>query len=420
MRNSQALLPGAAFEPERLLAPTQAVHVFRAAVAIALPSIEHVSLTEAAGRVLARDIVADAAYPAHARSTMDGFAIASAEGANARRVVGEVRMGALPPHGLGVGEAMRIPTGGALPVGADAVVPFEDADVIVAPGEPTETLVLREPLAAGENVTEPGSDMQPGVRVLQLGRRIGGPELGVLATLGVTSIPVYRRARIAIVSTGDELIEPSAQLQTGQVRDSNRYAIAGSLIAMGAIPVHVPRAPDTLAGLVSVLKTALAEADAVLLTGGSSVGARDLTPDAIQQLHGTVHVHGIRVKPGKPTVFASIDDKPVIGLPGNPTSALMILEAVVAPIISALVGEIAPRIERVRATAAEEFRGRTGWTWYVPAELHGARAFPLPLRSAHTSLLARASGYVILGEDEATIATGSALDVVRFSSGGHT
>ncbi len=420
MRNSQALLPGAAFEPERLLAPTQAVHVFRAAVAIALPSIETVSLNDSAGRILARDIVADAAYPTHARSTMDGFALASSDGATARRVAGEIRMGARPPHALGAGEAMRIPTGGALPEGADAVVPFEDADVIVAPGDPAETLVLREALAAGENVTQAGSDMARGACVLALGRRIGGPELGVLATLGVTAIPVYRRPRIAIVSTGDELIEPSGSLEIGQVRDSNRYAIAGSLIALGAIPVHVPRAPDTLDGLLDVLRAALADADAVLLTGGSSVGARDLTPDAIEALRGTVHVHGIRVKPGKPTVFASIDGKPVIGLPGNPTSALMILEAVIAPIVSALVGEVAPRTDGVRAIAAEEFQGRVGWTWYVPAELRAGRAFPLPLRSAHTSLLARASGYVILGEDTARIAAGTALEVVRFSSGGRT
>ena len=417
MRNSQALLPGAAFEPERLLAPTQAVALFRASVALALPAIEHVALADAAGRILARDAVADDAYPTHERSTMDGFALASGDGAQARRVAGEVRMGATPPHALGAGEAMRIPTGGALPAGADAVVPFEDADVIVAPGDPAETIVLREALAPGENVTQRGSDMERGALVLAAGRRIGGPELGVLATLGITAVPVYRRPRVAIVSTGDELIDPSARPEIGQVRDSNRYAIAGSLFAMGAIPVQIPRAPDSLETLVRVLEAALAENDAVLLTGGSSVGARDLTPDAIERLRGTIHVHGIRVKPGKPTVFADIGGKPVIGLPGNPTSALMILEAVIAPIVATLVGAM-PRVDRVRATAAADFRGRAGWTWYVPAELQGDRAVPLALRSAHTSLLARASGYVILGEDTAHVAAGSPLDVVRFSSGG--
>ena len=420
MRNSQALLPGAAFEPERLLAPTQAVHIFRASVALALPALERVALTEAAGRILARDVFSDIAYPSHPRSTMDGFALSTSDGARARRVVGEVRMGAAPPHALGVGEAMRIPTGGALPDGADAVVPFEDADVIVAPGDPAETIALRETLAVGENVTQRGSDMERGALVLAAGRRIGGPELGVLATLGVTDVPVYRRPRIAIVSTGDELIEPNQTPGIGQVRDSNRYAIAGSLIAMGAIPVHVSRAPDTLDALVDILGAAIAANDAVFLTGGSSVGARDLTPDAIERLGGTIHVHGIRVKPGKPTVFAAIDGKPVIGLPGNPASALMILEAVIAPIVAALVGETAPRVERVHAIATADFCGRAGWTWYVPAELHGNRATPLPLRSAHTSLLARASGYVILAEDTAAIEIGSPLEVVRFSSGGRT
>jgi molybdopterin molybdotransferase len=161
----------------------------------------------------------------------------------------------------------------------------------------------------------------------------------------------------------------------------------------------------------------------VFLTGGSSVGERDLTPDVIATFGAPgVIVHGLRVKPGKPTVLAAIGNKPVIGLPGNPTSALTILEAVCAPLVRALTGERAGRAATVRTVAGATFTGRLGWTWFVPAELRtdsaGERAYPLLLRSAHTSLLARASGYVVLREQRAQIEAGEPVEVVRFSGGG--
>lgn len=161
----------------------------------------------------------------------------------------------------------------------------------------------------------------------------------------------------------------------------------------------------------------------MFLTGGSSVGERDLTPEAIDSFEGPgVIVHGLRVKPGKPTILAAIGSKPVIGLPGSPTSALTILEAVCAPVVRALTGERAARPRSVMSLAGSAFRGRSGWTWYVPAVLRpdssGERAFPLNLRSAHTSLLARASGFVVLTEDRPQIEAGETVEVVRFSGGG--
>lgn len=414
MQDSTALL---SFVADQLLAPEQALIAYFSRACIAPPSIEHVPLVAAAGRILAGDAVALEEHPSHARSTMDGFAVSSGDPDRRRRLAGEIVMGQPPPHALEDGTAMRVPTGGALPPGADAVVPQEDVAL-----EGT-AILLREPVAAGDFVTQRGEDIALGETVLRAGRRVGGPELGVLATLGIASVPVYRRPRIAILSTGDELVAPQDQLALGKIRDSNRYAVAGALAALGAEPVHLPRAPDTRDVLRALLERGLAECDAVVTTGGSSVGARDLVPRIVAELGepGPI-VHGIRVKPGKPTLLAAVGGKPVIGLPGNPASALTILEAIVRPIVAALTGERGSRPIVLDALAAAPFPGRSGWTWYVPARLRAQNgrllAEPLVLRSAQTSLLARASGYATVGEEPSRIGAGELVRITLFSAGG--
>lgn len=423
MAAPQVLKPGEGFDVEALLTPEEARAAFFAAGTIAPPALEYVELADAAGRILAVAAVAGAEYPADARSTMDGFAVVAAAGRSARRIVGEVRMGHAPPSGIGPGEAMRIPTGGVVPAGADAVVPVEDT--VESQVDGSALIVPIENLEPGENITPAGSDMRPGDCVLAAGRRIGGPELAVLATLGIANVPVYCRPRVAIVSTGDELVDAAATPGRGQVRDSNRWAIAGSLMALGCLPVQRPVAVDTPGALAEALRSALALADAVVLTGGSSVGVRDLTPRVIDQLgQPGVIVHGLRVKPGKPTVFALLDGKPVIGLPGNPASSLMILEAVAAPIFSRLAGESTTPDGSIAAVVERSFEGRAGWTWFIPAEIRyeagRVLASPFALRSANTSLLARAHGYVEVGPDNPQIGPGETIAVRRFSSGGRS
>ncbi len=279
---------------------------------------------------------------------------------------------------------MRIPTGGALPDGADAVVPVEDA--IEEDGAVTPVAEI----AAGDCFTPAGSDLRAGALVLAAGRRIGGPELGVLATVGVTAVPVYRKPRFGVASTGDELVDPAQEPAVGQVRDSNRYAIAGALRAMGAEAVHFPRVPDDAESLRAALATMLAACDAIVFTGGSSVGARDLVPRVVAAYgEPGVIVHGIRLKPGKPTMLAAIGATPVLGLPGNPTSSLMVLEAVARPIVAACTGERGARPATYEAIAEEPFEGREGWTWFVPAQVRssGGRllARPLKIHSAWVS-----------------------------------
>ncbi len=322
--------------------------------------------------------------------------------------MGSVWSGVLPS-----GSALRIATGGVVPRGADAVVPVEDTRTA------GDCVIVDASIARGENVNPRAGDMHRGELVLEPGRRIGGPQLGVLATLGVTRVPVFRKPRIAVISSGDELVAPSGQPSAGQIRDSNRFAVAGTLRAMGASVYHLPTVRDEEQALEAALRDALPDVEAVIVTGGSSVGERDRTPAAIAALGAPgVIVHGLRVKPGKPTVLAAIGAKAIIGLPGNPTSALMVLEAVAAPILATLAGATHEPFDGVVAHLDAGVRSRAGWTWYVPVSLrHEAGALvahPLPLRSSMVSLTARADGYLEMGPRDVEFEAGAPVVVRRF------
>jgi molybdopterin molybdotransferase len=323
---------------------------------------------------------------------MDGFAVL------ARDVPGRLEIGR---------EARRIATGGILPSGADAVVPIEDA---LVEGE-------NEAVSQGDCIVARGADVRRDDVVLEAGRRIGAPEIAVLAALGIVDVPVYRKPTVAVLSGGDELVTAAERPKLGEVRDSNRYAIAALLDALGAAVKHYPIVRDRRGELEAMLSDALRECDAAVLSGGSSVGERDLVRNAIEALGGDVVVHGMRIKPGKPALLAAIDGKPVIGLPGNPASALFVMDALASPIICAVVGAPAQR-QTLRATLAAPIRGREGWTWFVPVELRDGAAHPLALRSFSVSLGARASGYVRVGEERAEYAAGDVVNVDRFLSGG--
>jgi len=403
---------GFVFHTENLLSPDDAVATFLARVAVSPPAVERVPLDGAHGRILAESVSADTDYPNAPRSAMDGFAVRVADIPGRLQIAGDIAMGKAWPHALEPGTTLRIPTGGVLPEGADAVVPVEDTAI-----EGT-SVVARYALSSGENVTARASDMRAGERVLDAGTRITAPHAGLFATLGIVDVPVYRRPRIAVISSGDELVSPDVVPRPGQIRDSNRFAIAATLRALGADAVHIPSVNDEPGALEIALKTALAGADAAVLTGGSSVGERDRTPSAIARLGAPgVIVHGLRVKPGKPTVLAAIGNQPIIGLPGNPTSAVVILQAVVRPIINAMCGAH-DQTETVDARLAAAASSRPGWTWYVPVSLKNEGgawvAHPLPLRSSTVSIIARSDGYITLPEDVEAYPAGTRIPVTRF------
>ncbi len=402
-----------AFIAEQLASPSDALTRFRAQVASVPCDRETVSLASAAGRALAAPIAAEAAYPDAPRAAMDGFALRAADVPGTLRIVGEARMGAAPARALGAGEALAIPTGAILPTGADAVVAIEATQVTGA------TVAVVEPVEVGENVHPTGCDMRPGEVLLMPPRRLDAAAVGLLATLGVTAVPVFRRPIVGLLSCGDELIAPERTPRPGQIRDSNRFALAAAVAALGAEPRHLPIVGDGEGELEAALAAGVADCDAVLVSGGSSVGERDRTPAALAALgRPGVIVHGLRVKPGKPTVLGAVGSKPVIGLPGNPASALLVFDAVIAPIVAALVGAPTQR-SVVAARLAAPLDGRPGWTWYAPVRLvwhedGTALAHPLPLRSASVSLLARADGYVVIAGAQPHHAAGSSVNVERF------
>ncbi|MGD0968711.1 MAG: gephyrin-like molybdotransferase Glp [Candidatus Aquilonibacter sp.] len=404
---------GFVFIEENLLSPAQAVATYLDRVAVSPRAPERVRLEDAFGRILAERVVADSDYPSVPRSAMDGFAIDASRAPGTFSIVGAIAMGRPWGMALRPGETVRIPTGGVVPEGADAVVPIEDARVS------GQSVAVGSALEAGTNVNPRAGDMRAGTPVLEPGTRIGGPQMGVLATLGITAVPVFPRPRIAVISSGDELVPPAMHPADGQVRDSNRHAIAGALQALGAQAVHGATVSDVPGALERALRRALSEADAAMVTGGSSVGELDRTPAAIASLGlPGVIVHGLRVKPGKPTVLGAVGTKPVIGLPGNPTSALVILEAVVAPIVAALAGAPAPPAT-VAARLGAPARTRLGWTWFVPVRLEAAgdgecTAWPLPVRSSLVSLTAHADGYIVVPEETEDLEMGSRVTVHRF------
>lgn len=383
-----------------------------ATVRIAEPKCERVAIAEVFGRVLAQSVIATHAYPDAPRSSMDGFAVRADSTPGSFRIVGEIEIGAASRRAIGGSETMRIPTGGIVPEGADAVVPVEAVHLAA------QSIRVDGAVPAGDCIVASGADMERGEAVLETGRRVGAPELAVLAALGIVDVPVYRRPEIAVISCGDELIEASRLPQTGQVRDSNPYAIAGSLLALGARPKHYAIVRDREEALEAALASALDECDAVVTSGGSSVGERDFLRRAVDALGspGTV-VHGLRIRPGRPALLGAAGAKPIVGLPGNPASALFVLEAVAAPIVAALTGS-PPRVEEVEVRLGSPLHGRTDWTWFVPVALRDGVAHPLPMHSFATSLAARASGYVRLGGDRIDYAAGERVRMRRFLSGG--
>ncbi|HEV3091368.1 MAG TPA: molybdopterin molybdotransferase MoeA [Candidatus Cybelea sp.] len=415
MQSANPLLPNVGFVPERLLAPRQAIVAYLSRVAVAPPGTEHVALDGAFGRVLAQPVAADHDYPGAARSAMDGFALQSRFTPGSFAIVDGVAMGTAPTGALEDAAAMRIPTGGLLPSGADAVVPIEETRA------ESGRVCVDAKIESGENVIPRGADMRRGEPLLAKGRRLRAADIGLLATLGITQVPVYRRPRIAVISSGDELIDPSQQPRDGEIRDSNRYAIAASLRAMGAAPAHYPTLRDDAEPFIASLAPPIAECDAVVLSGGSSVGERDRLPDAVARAADPgIVVHGLRVKPGKPTLLGAAGNKPILGLPGNPVSALFILEAVAAPIVAALVGApVEPGSVSARLEA--EVKGRPGWTWFVPVALRhegdAVLAHPFGMRSFSVSLGVRADGYVIVDERDEMLPAGAIATVYRFLGG---
>ncbi len=342
--------------------------------------LEEVELAAAGGRVLGEAVTAPEAVPSFLRAAMDGYAVRAADtfgaGVGAPQyleIKGEVPMGRAPVRGLEPGEALRVPTGGMLPAGADATVMVE-----YTAEHPDGTLEVRKPVAPGENVLQPGEDVRQGEVLFPAGSRLRPQEIGLLAALGITHLTTYQKPRVAVLSSGDEVVPLEQQPAPGQVRDCNAYLTAAQVKEWGGLPILKGIIPDDFTALRKTLATTLSEADLILISGGSSVGTRDLTLTAIKSLPGAeILAHGVAIRPGKPTILASLrkkggkGGKPLLGLPGHPASAAVVMEVLGRPLINRLAGLKSPPSwgGSVTALLSRNLAGASGREDYVRVRL---------------------------------------------------
>ncbi len=342
--------------------------------------VEEVSLDDALGRVLAEPVAAAEAAPHFQRATMDGYAVCARDTFGASvgapqylEIKGEVPMGAAPVRPLLPGETWRVPTGAMLPEGADAVVMVE-----YTAEHPDQTLEVRRAVAPGENLLAPGEDVPAGKLLFDAGARLRPQDLGLLAALGITDLKAYRRPRVAILSSGDEIVPIDRQPGPGQVRDANAHLAAAQVREGGGLPLFLGIIPDDFGALRSALAAASNDADLILISGGSSVGARDLTLAAIRDLPASeVLVHGVAIRPGKPAILAAVGlgsgggVRPLLGLPGHPASAAVVMEVLGRPLLAHLSGlKPAPPWGRtVTAALSRNLAGASGREDYVRVRL---------------------------------------------------
>lgn len=386
-----------------LVTPEEARQKYARAFSAAPLGLERIPLLDALHRVLAEQIRASADLPAFPRSTVDGYAVRAADtdGAStgtpvALTLLSEVFMGAEMHLRVGPGEAARIPTGGALPDGADAVVMQEHTV------RGNTNVAVERPVRAGENVVPRGADVRRGDVILNSGRRLRPQDLGLLAGLNHPEIGVFSRPHVGVIVTGDELVAPGQPLRGSQIHDMNTYTLSGTIEDAGGLAQPHGIVGDNLAVLVDRAKEAHAASDVLILTGGSSVGEKDVVPDVIAALGAPgIIVHGIAIRPGKPTILAVCNGKPVFGLPGNVVSVMVTFDQFVRPVIEALAGL---KDERryggsVRARVAKRFAAgeREDHVRVALSERNGALwASPLPTGSAIITSMVRADGIVVV------------------------
>jgi len=358
---------------ERVLSFANALEVVveQARGATAPREMESVGLLDSVGRVLAERVFADRDQPPFDRATRDGFAVRAADVREVLRVVGTVRAGeAWNGKAVGEGEAVEIMTGAALPEGADAVVMVEHVTVS---GENLRVADERT-LRAGENVVARGAEARAGVGILRVGTAIGAAEIAVAASCGCVTLPVFRKPKVAIVATGDELVELDVTPDAAQIRNSNSYALAAMVRAGGGEAVRVEVARDTREDVQARIADGR-KADLLVLSGGVSMGKYDLVEEVLAELGAEFFFTGALIQPGKPVVFGRLPRDGrwtyFFGLPGNPVSTQVTFALFVAPLLRALAGreEIAPRF--VEARLADDVKGGAKVTRFLPAELAG-------------------------------------------------
>jgi molybdopterin molybdotransferase len=381
---------------------------------------ESIPLTESGGRILATDIRSDIDLPDFSRSIMDGFAVkgSSTFGASEGNpayltVTGTVAMGVSPKISIGPGEAVRISTGGMLPAGADSVVMLEHTEAI-----DNTTIEVYRSVAPGQNMVTVGEDLKKGEIALTGGRRIRPQEAGMLAALGSQVVTVYKKPIIGIISTGDEIVPVGEVPGPGRIRDINTYTLAGLIQESGARPIQFGIVPDDYQALLAKSTQALNQCNMVLVSGGSSVGARDFTIDVISAMQdAAILFHGISISPGKPTILAGIKNKAFWGLPGHVVSAMIVFARIVRPFIDHISGcRAAARDSRLTARLSRNIASAQGRVDYIRVRTYhneGIRwAEPILGKSGLINTMVKADGLIEIGMNTEGLDKGAEVEVI--------
>ncbi|MBQ9042431.1 MAG: molybdopterin molybdotransferase MoeA [Eggerthellaceae bacterium] len=376
--------------------------------------VETVALDACAGRVIAHDLVASEGVPSFDRSTVDGFAVVADDTFGCSdalpallELAGEVEMGAEPDCSCQPGKCVRIPTGGKVPQGADAVVMLEYCEEY---GD--GTIGVARPAAPGSNIVFENDDVKPGQVLIPAGTTLQAHHVGTLASLGMTACDVRKRVRVGIISTGDEIVPVEQAPVASQMRDVNAPVLAAAVEACGAEAVRYPIVPDDYDALFSTVKQALGECGMVLVSGGSSAGQKDSTARVLLAL-GNMLFHGVAVKPGKPTMCADVNGKPAFGLPGHPVAAYFMFLELARPLLVADKRAVA-----ATAVLAEGLPSNHGRAELVAVRLEDreSRAYAVPVRgkSGLISQLSTADGYIEIARNQEGLAAGAEVRVQLF------
>jgi len=392
---------------------------------LGMPGVGSISIENAFGRVLSKDIISPENLPGFNRSTMDGYAVNSADTFGASdtmpvylQVKGQVLMGHKPEIKLQRGEACQIPTGGMLPDGADAVVMFEHTSLI-----DNKMVEIMKTVSPFENIIRFDEDVKEGETVLRCGHRLRPQDIGALAGLGILEVEAYKKPVVAIISTGDEVVTADKPLSMGEVRDINSYNLAGMISACHALPLKKGIVKDDLDKLRETVKQALSGSDMVLITGGSSVGVADYTAKVINELgFPGVLFHGVAMKPGKPVIGGIVDGKPVFGLPGHPAAITVSFETFIEPLLIRLSGEILntliPSRRMVRALFGRNLSSSVGREEHIRVTVerrNGAFwAVPVLGKSGLVRTLVQADGIVIVPMNKSGLYEGEGVEVRLF------
>ena len=377
------------------------------------PKVEKVSLEEALGRVLAEDVSSPIDVPPFDRATVDGYAVRAEDTFMASesepvrlKVVGEINAGDTPKIELGAGEAVYISTGAPLPKGADAVIQFEDVD------REGDEVIIYKPAYPSLGVMKAGADIPKGKLLLRKGTRLGFKETALLSAVGMVEVSVFRKPKVAVISTGNEVVLPGEELKPGQIYDINGRAIADAVRELGGEAFFLGIARDDRGSLKELIEKGLECCDIVILSGGASGGIRDLTSSIIEEL-GEVKIHGIAIQPGKPTVIGLIDGKPVFGLPGYPTSCLTNFTLLVAPLLRKLIGRES-EVRKVKKRLAHKVFSVKGRRQFLPVRIEGEKAVPILKGSGAVTSFVEADGFIEVPETVEILEAGEEVEVTFF------